>query len=86
MAEQNYDPIGEYDDHDLLRFCRDQKFVLVDVQKLLSEFFVWRKEDGIETIIEDFEFTEEPQVRENYPCGYHKVDREGHPVYIERLG
>ncbi|KAJ3132817.1 cytosolic factor, phosphatidylinositol/phosphatidylcholine transfer protein, partial [Physocladia obscura] len=47
---------------------------------------IWRKENGVDTIIETFEFPEYAPALKFYPRFYHKTDKIGRPIYIEQLG
>ncbi|KAL1988128.1 hypothetical protein VTN96DRAFT_658 [Rasamsonia emersonii] len=70
----------------LLRFLRARKFNVEAAKVMFVECEKWRKEFGTDDLVRNFEYTEKPQVFEYYPQYYHKTDKDGRPVYIEKLG
>lgn len=76
----------DYDDYDLLRFCRARKFDIAAMMLMFQNFVNWRKAQGVDEILETYDFKEFNEIQEVYPHGYHKTDKQGRPIYIERLG
>jgi len=69
------------DDAALLKFLRARKFDLAKAKDMVLRAEDWRKTFGVDDIMAKGEVV----VNSSYKQFYHKTDRDGRPIYIERL-
>jgi len=75
-----------FDDYYLLRFLRARKFDIDKAKLMFNNFINWRRENDVDNVIESYKFEEHHDVLQVYPHGYHKTDKKGRPIYIDRAG
>ena len=42
---------------------------------MFTNYINWRRENNVDTVLDDFEFPEKAQLMEIYPMGYHGLDK-----------
>ena len=80
------DPLHQFDDYDLLRFCRARKFQLEAIKTMFLNFLAMRKQHNLDTLIDEFSYPELPEVRKYFDFCCHGIDKLGRPVYVEKMG
>ncbi|KAK5661742.1 hypothetical protein OQA88_9843 [Cercophora sp. LCS_1] len=70
----------------LLRFLRARKFDVNLAKQMFVDTEAWRKETDLDNTVPTWDYPEKEKIFKYYPQYYHKTDKDGRPVYIEKLG
>ncbi|KAG2264636.1 hypothetical protein Bca52824_071715 [Brassica carinata] len=79
-------PSKHGDSNTLLRFLKMRDFDLGKAKDAFLNYMKWRVDSKVDLISKEFKYEEYGEVKKHYPHGFHKVDKTGRPIYIERLG
>eukprot|EP00918_Siedleckia_nematoides_P066970 GHVU01145677.1.p1 GENE.GHVU01145677.1~~GHVU01145677.1.p1 ORF type:complete len:333 (-),score=73.29 GHVU01145677.1:675-1673(-) len=74
-----------YSDEFFKRFLVARNYDVAKTKKMLTGYFSWREEADVESITKT-EYKNAGLLRRNYEHGYHGVDKQGRPIYIDRIG
>jgi len=75
------------EDHTLFRFLSARSWIVEETLEMLKADYKWRQENNADQLIESFE--KHPKCKEflaYWPGGWHGVDKDGSPVFWERIG
>lgn len=61
----------QFDETDILRFCRARDFDENKAREMLKNFAEWRKKEQIDTLFETWDFPELEGIKEANPHGLH---------------
>jgi len=75
----------DFDDYTYVRFLKARKWNVEKTLLMFQNWLAWRMEIRIEEV-RVFSFPEVNDVKLYYPHGFHKTDKLGRPIYIERIG
>jgi len=78
--------LKNFRDATLARFLRHQSWQVEPAIKQMKEYVTWRKENNIDHILDKDDFPSKALIRRCIPYAYHKADKEGRPLYIEKTG
>ena len=70
----------------LIRFLRAKKLNVKKTTRMILDYFHWKAKLNLEDIYLNYEFKEKYKMQIMFPHGFHKITKDGYPVYFEIIG
>ena len=75
-----------YNNDFLIRFLRAQKLNIKKATRSILDYYHYKAKMNLDDIYLNFQFKEKYKLQILFPHGFHKITKDGYPVYFEILG
>ena len=75
-----------YDNDFLIRFLRARKLNVKKTTRMILDYFHFKAKMNLQDIYLNYKFKERYKMELLFPHGFHKVTKDGYPVYFEIMG
>ena len=80
------DPFVLLDNDFLIHFLRARKLNIKKATKMILDYFHWKAKMKLDYLYSDFIFKEKYKIQLLFPHGFHKMTKEGYPLYFQIMG
>jgi hypothetical protein len=80
------DPFVLLDNDFLIRFLRARKLNIKKATRMLLDYYHWKAKMNLDYLYSNYVFKEKYKLQLLFPHCFHKVTKDGKPIYIEIMG
>ena len=74
------------DNDSLIHFLRARKLNIKKSTKMILDYYQWKENMNLDNIYLNFQFKEKYKLQLLFPHGFHKVTKDGYPLYFHVMG
>ena len=75
-----------YNNDFLIRFLRAKNLNIKKTTRTILDYFHWKAKMNLDDIYLNYQFKEKYRMQLLFPHGFHKITKDGYPVYFEIMG
>ena len=80
------DPFILLDNDFLIHFLRARKLNVKKATKMILDYFHWKAKMNLDYLYSNYIFKEKYKIQLLFPHGFHKMTKEGYPLYFQIMG
>ena len=80
------DPFVLLDNDFLIHFLRARKLNVKKATRMLLDYYHWKAKMNLDNLYSNFIFKDKCKLQLLFPHGFHKMTKEGYPIYFQIMG